>query len=68
MNSSALTGGPTRLSRRKRKIKRLQELRLAQWEKLVDAVYRRRGWDKNGIPPSKSSKSSGLDFESVVAV
>ncbi len=50
------------------KIKRLQELRLAQWEKLVDAVYRRRGWDKNGIPTVEKLEELGMDFESVVAV
>jgi aldehyde:ferredoxin oxidoreductase len=50
------------------KCDRLQKIRREQWEKLVDTVYRRRGWDKNGIPTVKKLKELGMDIPEVVAV
>ena len=50
------------------KIKKLQEHRLSQWEKLVDAVYRRRGWNKEGIPTLATLERLGIDYPEVVAV
>ncbi|MGD9049922.1 MAG: aldehyde ferredoxin oxidoreductase C-terminal domain-containing protein, partial [Anaerolineae bacterium] len=52
-----------------------QEKRLAlrrhredQYEKLIDAVYRRRGWDENGIPTLETVRDLGIDFVDVVAL
>ncbi len=50
------------------KIARLQEARLTQWEQLKDAVYKRRGWDRNGIPTVRKLKELGMDFPEVVSV
>jgi len=35
---------------------------------LVDTVYKRRGWNKNGIPTIKKLKELGMDIPEVVAV
>jgi aldehyde:ferredoxin oxidoreductase len=50
-----------------------QEKRLAlrrhredQYEKLIDAVYQRRGWDENGIPTLETVRDLGIDFADVV--
>lgn len=50
------------------KIRKLQEHRKGQWEILVDTVYKRRGWDKNGIPTVETLKELGMDFPEVVEV
>jgi len=42
-------------------------MRREQWEELVDAVYKRRGWDRNGIPTVKKLKELGMDLPEVVA-
>ncbi|ACZ19036.1 aldehyde ferredoxin oxidoreductase family protein [Thermanaerovibrio acidaminovorans] len=52
----------------KEKIEKLQAHRRAQWEKLVDAVYKRRGWNKNGIPTLETVKRLGIDTPEVVEV
>lgn len=49
------------------KCDRLQKIRREQWEELVDAVYKRRGWDRNGIPTVKKLKELGMDLPEVVA-
>jgi len=50
----------------KDKVKALREYRESQYEKLVDAVYKRRGWDKNGIPTIETLKRLEIDFPDVV--
>ena len=50
------------------KCDKLQKIRRAQWEQLVDTVYKRRGWNKNGIPTVKKLKELGMDIPEVVAV
>jgi len=50
------------------KIKALRKHREAMYEKLVDAVYQRRGWTKNGIPRLETLRRLGIDFPEVVAV
>lgn len=52
-----------------------QEKRLAlrrhredQYEKLIDAVYERRGWNSNGIPTLETAQKLGIDFADVVAL
>lgn len=44
----------------------LRRHRENQYQKLVDAVYKRRGWDNNGIPTLDTVKRLGIDFPSVV--
>jgi len=36
------------------------------YEKLKDAVYKRRGWDENGVPTLQKVKELGIDFPEVV--
>ncbi len=44
----------------------LRRYREEQYEKLIDAVYKRRGWDGNGIPTLETVKALGIDFPEVV--
>jgi aldehyde:ferredoxin oxidoreductase len=50
------------------KIAKLLEYRRGEWEKLVDAVYKRRGWNSNGVPTIETLKRLGMDFPEVVEV
>ena len=50
----------------KEKIARLQKHRREQWEHLVDAVYKRRGWNRKGIPTMATVKRLGIDYPDVV--
>ena len=50
------------------KIIRLQAHRRKEWEKLVDAVYARRGWDRNGVPARETVERLGLDSPEVLEV
>lgn len=50
------------------KMKALREYREAQYEKLMDAVYERRGWDLNSIPTHAKLKALGMDLPELVAV
>jgi len=45
-----------------------REYREAQYEKLLDAVYKRRGWNKNGIPTIEHLKKIGMDLPEVLEV
>jgi aldehyde:ferredoxin oxidoreductase len=56
---------PTGLSTEE-KIAKLRAYREDRYEQLVDAVYKRRGWDKNGIPTLAHLKDLGIDFPEVV--
>ncbi len=44
----------------------LRKYREAEYEKLKDAVYKRRGWSKNGVPTLEKVKSLSIDFPDVV--
>ncbi len=44
----------------------LRRHREDQYEKLVDAVYARRGWNNNGIPKLDILEKLGIDFSEVV--
>ena len=44
----------------------LRRHREEQYDKLVDAVYERRGWDQNGIPTLETVRDLGIDFPDVV--
>jgi aldehyde:ferredoxin oxidoreductase len=46
----------------------LREYREDQYEKLIDAVYKRRGWTENGIPTLVTLKKLWIDFPEVVEV
>jgi aldehyde:ferredoxin oxidoreductase len=46
----------------------LRRYREEQYEKLLDAVYKRRGWNQNGIPTLETAKELGIDFPDVVAL
>ena len=46
----------------------LRKYREDQYEKLIDAVYERRGWTENGIPTLETLKQLRIDFPKVVEV
>jgi aldehyde:ferredoxin oxidoreductase len=48
------------------KMMALRKYREAEYEKLKDAVYKRRGWNANGVPTMEKVRSLGIDFPSVV--
>jgi len=50
------------------KMKALRQYREAQYEKMMDAVYERRGWDKNSIPTPEKLKSLGMDLPELLEV
>ena len=48
------------------KIKKMREYRMDQFEKLTDAVYKRRGWTKDGIPTIERLKEIGMDLPELI--
>jgi aldehyde:ferredoxin oxidoreductase len=48
------------------KIAILRKFREARYEKLVDAVYKRRGWTDNGVPTLETLQRLGIDFPDVI--
>jgi len=44
----------------------LRKYREAEYEKLKDAVYKRRGWNANGVPTIEKAKALGIDFPDVI--
>lgn len=50
------------------KIKVLREYREDQYEKLTDAVYKRRGWTKDGVPKVEKLKEIGMDLPELLEV
>jgi aldehyde:ferredoxin oxidoreductase len=48
------------------KIAALRNHREEEYEKLLDAVYKKRGWTKDGVPKAKTLKSLGIDFPDLV--
>jgi aldehyde:ferredoxin oxidoreductase len=50
----------------KDKLAALRKYREEQYELLKDAVYKRRGWTKDGVPTLEKVKSLGIDFPDVV--
>ncbi len=51
-----------------RKMIILRRYREDQYEKLLDAVYQRRGWNKNGVPEIKFLKKIGMDLPELIDV
>jgi aldehyde:ferredoxin oxidoreductase len=50
------------------KMKALRDYREAQYESLMDAVYTRRGWDKNSIPTVEKLRELGMDLPELIEV
>ena len=50
------------------KMTQLRTYRETQYELLMDAVYERRGWDKNSIPTVEKLRALGIDLPEVVEV
>ncbi len=50
------------------KIAITRKYREAQYEKLVDAVYLRRGWNNNGVPRIEHLKNIGMDLPELIEV
>ncbi|MFA6270889.1 MAG: aldehyde ferredoxin oxidoreductase C-terminal domain-containing protein [Candidatus Paceibacterota bacterium] len=44
----------------------VRKFRESQYEKLLDAVYQRRGWTKNGVPKISHLKQLGMDLPEVI--
>ncbi|MBU0512770.1 MAG: aldehyde:ferredoxin oxidoreductase [Chloroflexi bacterium] len=50
------------------KVAHLRKYRQDRYDTLVDAVYKRRGWDENGVPTVEKLKELGVDLPEVVEV
>lgn len=50
------------------KMARLREHRESQYEQLLQVVYKRRGWNENGIPTPTKLKELGIDIPDVMRV
>lgn len=50
------------------KMHQLRKYRENQFEKLKDAVYRRRGWNSNGVPTTGFLKEIGMDLPELIEV
>ncbi len=48
------------------KLKILRRYREEQYEKLIDAVYKRRGWSRDGVPTVEHLKKIGMDLPAVI--
>ena len=46
----------------------MRKFREEQYEKLIDAVYTRRGWTNDGVPTIEKLQSLGMDLPEVVEV
>jgi len=50
------------------KIKILREYRMNRYNTLVDTVYKRKGWDMNGVPTVEHLKRIGMDLPELLDV
>jgi len=50
------------------KLVKMRHYREEQYEKLLEVVYKRRGWTSNGIPTKEKLASLGIDLPEVFAV
>lgn len=48
------------------KVAALREIREGQYEFLLDAVYKRRGWTNDGVPTVAKLMELGVDFLEVI--
>jgi aldehyde:ferredoxin oxidoreductase len=46
----------------------LRAYREGRYEQLLDAVYKRRGWNSNGVPTIEHLKNIGMDLPEVIEV
>ncbi|HPD65631.1 MAG TPA: aldehyde ferredoxin oxidoreductase C-terminal domain-containing protein, partial [Bacteroidia bacterium] len=58
---------PTGLSLQE-KMRLTRKFREEQYEKLLDAVYTRRGWNLNGVPKIEHLKNIGMDLPELIEV
>jgi aldehyde:ferredoxin oxidoreductase len=49
-------------------MKVIRKHREAQYEKLLDAVYLRRGWNSNGVPKISHLQDLGMDLPELIEV
>jgi aldehyde:ferredoxin oxidoreductase len=45
-----------------------REFRYRRYNKVLDAAYKRRGWNKNGVPTAERLKKLGIDIPEVMAM
>ena len=45
-----------------------REYRMRQYDKVVDAAYKRRGWNKNGVPTIERLKELGIDLPELIEI
>ena len=50
------------------KVALLRKYREQQYDTLVDVVYKRRGWSKNGVPTVERLKELGIDLPEIVEI
>lgn len=50
------------------KIAKMRTYRFEQYEKLKDTVYKRRGWNMNGVPTIDHLKKIGMDLSELIEV
>lgn len=50
------------------KVTAMRKYRQERYETLIDVVYKRRGWNENGVPRIEHLKGLGIDFPEVIAV
>jgi aldehyde:ferredoxin oxidoreductase len=50
------------------KVAELRRYREDRYEQLLDAVYARRGWTKNGVPTIDHLKKLGMDLPELIEV
>jgi aldehyde:ferredoxin oxidoreductase len=50
----------------KEKMAAHRKYRESRYEQLLDAVYKRRGWDANGVPTMELLKKLGMDLPELV--
>lgn len=50
------------------KMEKLRSYRENQYEKLLDAVYLRRGWNSNGVPKIEHLRKIGMDLPELIEV
>ena len=46
----------------------LRQFREDRYERLLDAVYKRRGWNANGVPRIEFLRKIGMDLPELVEV
>ncbi len=50
------------------KVAAMRRYREDRFEKLIDAVYKRRGWNRNGVPTLEHLRNIGMDLPELIEV